>query len=244
VGSLTGEKVKVMRKRQFIGLAFFALFAFGTILAASASAEVTLLAEWLVNGEKITATLASKTAGEFLFEDSKVFGIKLDFLCSMTFDGTILTDGESEITEILSLTGVLVSKTPLSGEPLSCENKENCGATGALVLVFPLNLPWVDLLYLRENGQIWDDVTSKAAEKAASGPGYEVECTVLGTKITDECTSSAGLLEFQVINNTAVEINGPAPFGNCTQGGAGSFIIEAFDVPITVESGTLTVSSE
>jgi hypothetical protein len=160
-------------------------------------------------------------------------------------DGTILINGETEITEILSLAGVLITKTPLTGEGLNCENKENCGASGALVLVFPLNLPWVDLLYLRENGQIWDDVTSKAAEKAASGPGYEIECTILGTKLTDECTTAAGLTEFQVINNTAAELNGSAsPPGNCTQGGAGAGVNEMFDAPITVETGTLTVSSE
>jgi hypothetical protein len=245
MGSSNGRKVKVMRRHQVINMAFFALFAFSAILAASASAEVTLLAEWLVNGTAITATLTSKITGEILFEDSKILGVKLDVLCSFIWDGTVLTDGESEITEVLSLTGVLVSKTPLTGEALSCENKENCGATGALALFYPLNLPWVDLLYLRENGQIWDDVTSKAAEKAASGPGYEFECTILGTKVTDECTTASGLFEFQAINNTAAELNGPAsPPGSCAQGGAGSWIIEAFDIPITVETGTLTVSSE
>jgi hypothetical protein len=234
-----------MKRHQILGLAFLALFVFSAILVASASAEVTLLAEWLVNGAAITATLASKITGEILFEDSKVLGVKVDILCSYILDGTILIDGESEIIEILSLTGVLITKTPLTGEPLSCENKENCGAAGALALVYPLNLPWIDLLYLRENGQIWDDLTSKAAEKAAAGPGYEVECTILGTKITDECTSPAGLFEFQVINNTAAELNGPsAPNGNCTTGGAGDAVFEAFDAPITVETGTLTVSSE
>jgi hypothetical protein len=234
----------IMKRHQILGLAFLALFAFSAILAASASAEVTLLAEWLVNGATI-ATLASKTTGEILLEDSKVLGVKVDILCSAILDGTILANGESEITEVLSLTGVLITKTPLTGETLSCENKENCGGTGALASVYPLNLPWVDLLYLRENGQIWDDVTSKAAEKAAAGPGYEVECTILGTKITDECTTPAGLTEFQIINNTAAEANGPsAPNGNCTAGGAGAGINEAFDAPITVETGTLTVSSE
>jgi hypothetical protein len=235
-----------MSRHRVIGLVFFALFAFSAILAASASAVVTLLAEWLVGGAAITATLASKATGEILLEDTKVLGVKVDILCSAILDGSILTDGESEITEVLSLTGVLVTKTPLSGEPLSCENKESCGAAGALALVYPLNLPWVDLLYSRENGQIWDDVTSEAAEKAAAGPGYEVECTILGTKITDECTTASGLTEFQVINNTAAELNGPAePNGNCTAGGAGAGINEVFDAPITVnEGGTLTVSFE
>jgi hypothetical protein len=229
-----------MRRHQVIGLAFFALFAFSAILAASASAEVTLSAEWLINGAAITATLAITITGEFLFEDSKALGVKLDILCSAILDDTILTDGESEIAEILTLAGVAVSKTPLSGESLSCENKENCGSAGALVLVYPLNLPWVDLLYQRENGQIWDDVTSPGNAK---GPGYETECTVLGTKITDECTSTGGLTQFQVINNTAAELNGTAePNGLCSVGGAGAGINAVFEAPITVESGTLTVS--
>jgi hypothetical protein len=69
-----------MKRIHIIGISLIAIFAFSVVVAASASAAITiLLAEWLVNGAAVTTTLTVSSSGEFLLEDSKVsllFGAK------------------------------------------------------------------------------------------------------------------------------------------------------------------------
>jgi hypothetical protein len=230
---------KIMRKHRLLGLVFFAVFVFGVVLAASASAEVTLLAEWLVAGGPIMSNLASQTTGKMLFEDNKALGAKVDVLCSFILDGTIGPNGVDKIEKVLSLAGVEVSE--LAGaKPLSCESSLNCEAAGVLVPWFPRLLPWSTLLYL-------DQVTGRILDYIV-GLHWEFTCTVLGVKVEDECTGASELASLEVSNTGEggdAVMNGAAePNGNCTTGGAGSGVNEAENDATTVESGLVTVSSE
>jgi hypothetical protein len=229
----------MMSRYRLFGLVVFAVFVFGVVLAASASAEVTLLAEWLVAGAAITSNLASQITGELLMEDTKVLGVKVDILCSFILDGTIGPNGEDKIEKVLSLTGIEISE--LAGNaPLSCESSENCAATGVLVPIFPKGLPWSTLLFLDQGtGHILDYVV---------GAAYEVTCTVLGVKVEDECKATNNLASFEVSNTgeggDALVEGAEEPNGECTQGGPGSEVNSAIKDAITVESGLVTVSSE
>ena len=74
-----------MKTIQMMGLTVGAMLAFVAGLATTASAETTLLAEWLLNGNAVSGTVPTKVEGEVLLED-KTF--KVAITCS-----GILTDG-------------------------------------------------------------------------------------------------------------------------------------------------------
>ncbi len=134
-----------MRKIQLSGVALVAMLAVGVFSAASASAAVvTLLAEWLVDGTAVTEgqSFNTETVGTLLFEDQKTPLGASDFICSDKLDGTIGFDGLDVISEILTLTGLAISKVGLSGEALACETVSVCEEA----LVWPINLPWNTLL--------------------------------------------------------------------------------------------------
>ena len=61
-----------MKKIQTVVLACFVVFAFSAILAATASAETTLAAEWLHNGAAVTTTLTTESPGSIELEDIKL----------------------------------------------------------------------------------------------------------------------------------------------------------------------------
>jgi hypothetical protein len=235
-----GKAIDTMiRKIQLLGLALFAVFAFSAVLAGMASAEVTLLAEWLRNGAAITANLASVTTGEITLEDNKVpIAGKVAVLCSGILDGTVGANGADEITKALNLSGEELGAA-LTGLELVCSNVTKCEA-GTTIQVWAEKLPWKTLLFLMENGEILDLV---------EGSAYEVQCLVLGITASDLC--EAADTEFKVVNNASGAAEVPSgetalPLATCTQGGAESGV-NTTDVgaPITlVEGGTLSVSSE
>jgi hypothetical protein len=179
-----GKVDQDMRKFQTVILALVAVSAFGAVLTASASAEVTLVALWLANGLEITANLASETSGSLLLEDTKAPLVgKAAALCSAILDGVVGANGTDEIREVLNLAKELISSTPLTGLPLTsangdCVNETNCGTP---IELWPLKLPWKTQLFLMENGEILDLVV---------GSGYELLCTVGGLNVIDECTAA------------------------------------------------------
>ena len=233
-----------MKKVQVVTLAMLALFAFSAVLASSASAEETLLAEWLVGGNAIVGkTLATETTGLILLEDS---GVPAAALCSGILVGTIGPNGTDEITEVLNLAKEKISST-LSGLALTsangdCSNESGCGTP---IEVYPEGLPWKTQLFLMvTTGKILDLIFG------TTGSGYTVKCTELGIKIEDTCTAPD--TELEVLNDP---VTGDAetpesaiaePFANCTIGGNGKGINEADELAtITLVNGELlTVSSE
>src|ERR1700735_4143794 len=136
-----------------VGVALIAVFAFSAMAVKSvaSAAIVTLLAEWLLGGKAVEATLSVQTRGELLLEDKKAtLGIKAMLLCSGILDGTIGPDGEDEITEILSLAGVATSLTALSGTALLCSGQEGCNTGTENDEIWAVKLPWKTLLELVE----------------------------------------------------------------------------------------------
>jgi len=220
-----------MKKHHILGLALLAVFAFSAILAVSASAAETLLAEWLVNGAVITALTSTETTGKLLLEDEKVpIAGKVAVVCEGILDGSVGPNGEDEITEVLTLAGVLVTKE----KPLSCPSQTACEGPGS---VFPVGLPWHTLLILEEVGLFKDIVRQATA-------GYEVTCKVFGISSTDKCTAlenSGGK-----VSNTGTDVvltpEAILPNGNCSLGGNGAGKIQVIEGLIATLTGSLTVS--
>jgi hypothetical protein len=163
-----------MKKLHVLGVALAALFAFGALTAASASAVTFLLAEWLKAGVGITTTeLVDSESGEggVLLEET-ILGIKIAAVCSGIFDGSIGPNGADEITELLTLpVSTLVSSTALVEPGLLCEPEQNCPEP----LVWLDNLPWLTLAELMEDeGQSF--FVDLIMSSGVGDPGYYVDC--------------------------------------------------------------------
>jgi hypothetical protein len=180
--------------KKIIGLTLFAVFMFCAVTATAALAEGVSL--WLFNGVAVTTPKSVETKWELTFTDLKtpVVG-EAAVKCAGVFDGTINAEGKDETTEVLNTAGEKISATPLSGLALLCTDVKNCEGTSE---VWPIGLPWKTKLESPgETEEAVDDTTS------SSKLGYEVSCTVLGIKETDECTQSL----------TAPQLEGPSEPG-------------------------------
>jgi hypothetical protein len=180
-----------MKKIQILGVALVALFAFSAISASLASAETTLLAEWLTGalGEKVTAELAAETSGTLKLS-TLVIGINaVEIECVGAFAGTIGPNGTDKITALLNAAKEEISKTALSGLELVCKvlvsvNKE-CGTVGvATADLWALNMPWTTNLELMESGAFLDRIFAGTATKSTQ-PGYEVVCLEGGVAVSE-----------------------------------------------------------
>jgi hypothetical protein len=208
------------------------MFAFSALLASTASAEPTLLAEWLVGGNTVLELTQTKTTGEILLADTSNGS---DVLCSVILDGSVGSDGEDEITEVLTLSGVVVTLT----SPILCESGAVCEASPTDIEVAPEGLPWHTLLFLMESNDSFLDLVFSAS--------YVVKCLVLGLTITDECTTT--LATGGVSNATGGVTRAEetlSPLGTCSIGGAGTGEVVFLKGNLTTATNgeTLTVSSE
>jgi hypothetical protein len=226
-----------MKKLNLFCLALVAVFAFSAVIVAAASAETTLLAEWLINGAAVTTlTSTINTVEEILLED---LGNKGAVVClSVVFDGSIGPSGEFETTEVLTLAGLAITLAA----PLLCERDATgsaCEASATDIEVMPDALPWHGVMYL-------DSVTGKFLATVITAAEYVVKCLVLGITITDTCSAPGGTLE--VLNGTGgvvgKEPEEVTPDGTCSVGGAGEGTIFFFHSLLAPLTGTLTVSSE
>jgi hypothetical protein len=241
-----------MSKFRIVMLALFVVSALGAVFAVSASAEVTLLAEWLVSGVDVAAGVeeASETSGEIKLEDTAAASA---VLCSAILDGALLSNGLDLVTKILHLDGTEVTElggalplTGTGGGP-DCVTGSGCaeGTVASPLKVWPLGLPWHTLLFLAENGTFLDSVSKENGTTF----GYELECLVGGLPVSDTCeaTSSA----FEVINDAdtgdaAIPAGAQGlPLAKCSLFGGNTALNEADSLSeILVTSGLLlTVSS-
>jgi hypothetical protein len=237
----------MMKRFQLMGVTLFALLAFGVLTAASASAVTFLLAEWLVNGAVVSAELATETTGELLLEDS---ALKAMVLCSGIFDGWIGPNSLDFISEVLSLEKVTQGGQLVMGTGITCEAQETCAGSPA-PLVWAANLPWeTEAELMEDEGLIYFvDLLTGAAGK---GVGYELECTVLGVKASDECVSLPGFAELTLDSgpvllgnfSEAFTLLAEAKEGTCTFAGGETGIVEGGGTFSLVGGGELTVSSD
>lgn len=235
-----------------------AVFAFGAVMASAASAEETLLAEWLVNGLTISTLLPIFIEGTLLLEDTETIAGKSSVSCTGITDGSAGPNGESEITEVLNLKGEKISELGGlallgTGPGTDCITNTGCseGTTASPIEVHPLGLPWLYELFLMvTTNEILALITSMAAGKLL---GYEILCLILGLNAEDTCTAAD--LESPISNELPegdAEVPANAlltPNANCTQsGGKATGVNEsvelAFVRPQAPATELLTVSSE
>jgi hypothetical protein len=219
-----------MKKHRVILLALMTMSAFGTIVVTSAYAEVTLLAEWLINGVGVTALTSVEGIGEILLKDSSNGS---DVTCSAIGVGSVGPNGEGEITEILTLAGVAVSLV----SPVLCKRGAVCEESTTDIEVSPENLPWRGSLFLMEDGKFLTSVLGQTA--------YSVSCLVLGIKITDECSTTGAAFLVENVAGGVTSVGPGEPLANCSIGGAETGELEALAGNLlTALTGTLSISSE
>jgi hypothetical protein len=189
-----------MKKLYKAILALFAVSALGALLAASASAETTLGAEWLANGNAVLNNLSTESAGQLELEDTGAPGSP-SVLCSGVLSGTVGAAGVDETKEVLNKAKESVSLTPLTGLALlgteatgpDCVTERVCavGSATSPIEVWPVGLPWASVIFTMEDGKILDLITKVGGGKF----GYELLCLVGGINTVDECTSTDAEVE-------------------------------------------------
>lgn len=179
----------------------FAAVVLGMIVAPYASAGVA----WLVAGVAVPAngmvdadtfTLALEPA---LFEDMNT---GVDELCTVLGLEWLLPMGLAEVVEWNCIEPVNMSGT--------CESAK----------ILADHLPWTTEVVNPEEGVFLDNIS----KGTGGAPGWTVECTVLGIKVTDECTTehakllmtntSEGLVEAHFVEEEPEEER-----DNCSIGG-------------------------
>jgi hypothetical protein len=234
-----------MRKFQVVLVALVAMFALSAVVVSTASAEVTLLAEWLIGGKEVTTTHAIQTTGTLLFTDSgTLFGSATLSCAGDEFHGTIGPMGTDELTSILNSAGKFI-EAELKGEATLCEGTKTCEKDSTETELWPLKFPILTLLFLLEAGNF----TLLLYTPGTRSLGWEIKCLVLGSLIEDTCSSED--IQDTVINNsgkTGVEITGHTEPGvSCTEGTSSSGTVEVVTGNLTSLEGStekLTVSSE
>jgi hypothetical protein len=242
-----------MKKIHLLGFALVAMLAFSAFAAVSASAEITLLAEWLINGVGVVTLTSVETKGSLELTDTATAFGSATSLCPDTgegaFDGTVGPNGEDEITEVLTAAGLAVGTDvagTLTGTGLKCLGVKICAAE-ADAEVFVANLPWHTLLFLMESGAMLDRIFGSGAGKE---PGYELVCLIGGIPVTDLCegpTSSTmeNMLSVDGLTNDLLgNFDATSEPASCSLGNATSGKILGEGLLSTLDGSVLTVSSE
>jgi len=236
-----------MRKIYILGVALFALFAFGGVLASGASAETV----WLVSNA-LTALKEPATIEEGVLKIdvlNNLLGLVVEFECSGEFTGTVGPDAEDEITKVLDLNlkdipelavgglGTGVDCTVLSA-PVICSN------AAKLVELWPDNLPWETKLEL-VGTEVLDVIGLVLVnENPAKDPGFDFECENSGGTFTE------GLCESQltaVLTNLATDVLGvftPEQNQPCTEAGTTAHVLTSSEGLIVLASGLSLQVSE
>jgi len=242
-----------MKRFYVIGVALVAVLAFSALAAASASATF-LLAEWLLNGVAIApgAEDLVEIEGEVTLEDREgvpVIG-NAAVKCSGIFVGTVSSNSQDLITEVLSLTH--------TAPPLKCPRVLGCEASTLEPEVSPVNLPWETEaeLFEQTGTTIFVDLIMKAGQKI----GWIVKnCLVLGLPQTDECTTPKnggeaggagiseltleGALPLGVFSLAVTELTG-TPLALCTASNLESGVVAGSGQFVISGGGELAASSD
>jgi hypothetical protein len=221
-----------MRKFQIFSLAIFAVLAFASLATSAFAVEN---AQLLVGGASIA--LGAETHIEVLAENAEGKATKLELedmgvgtavTCTPEGLGFALANGAGT-QETGTCSGITVTKG-------------TCGSPE----VVAQNLPWT--LQVEQEGAAFSSTIKSAV---TAGAGWLVECTVLGVKVDDVCTTQKGLVSL-VGEVTGLVLVTFAPtkaeeFANCTVGGKeeglvnGTFELHALGSG-TEELETLSVS--
>jgi hypothetical protein len=204
-------------KKHLLGLTLLAVFAFSAVLASSASAEVTLLAEWLINAQPVATLTSVETvllgATELLLV-TLVLGVEaVDIDCSGIFVGSVGPNGEDEITEVQNLSKERLGEN-LVGLSVSCEvlsAVSQCHA-GELAELWPDNLPWHTNLFLMESGAFLDHLFGNGTAE----PGYHVLCVTSGAE--NLCTGLTSTTMTNGVSGVIGKFDATSEHASCTTG--------------------------
>jgi hypothetical protein len=216
-----------------------------------------LLAEWLLNGNEVTATLlvTASSTGLGLIDLKATLGVEAEVLCNGSLDGFIGENGADEITEALSLGGASISLTALSGTALLCAGQKGCETSTEGAEVWAVNLPWLTLLQLYEEESptlVTGFVILISPHTGGGNPGWYVQCKTLAGTVDDECTAAQGMVEAtNPMMGSGVTTTFSEAFtllvggvnANCTASSENETGVVAGVGEETSEEGTLTVSS-
>jgi hypothetical protein len=234
-----------MKKLHVVLMALVAVFALSAVAVSSASAEITLLAEWLANGNPITMTLATTSKGTLLLADSgTIFGEAIVKCTGGSLDGWVGPDGTDQINEVLNPSGKSI-EAALKGEAFLCEGTKTCEKDSTETEAWPLALPIMTLLYLLESTA--EPFSILFFTPGAKNVGWEIKCLVLATLIEDTC-SGEDIIAGNALNTSGgPELMGKSsPGESCTEGNSSSGTAETEEGNhTTLNNGeTLTMSSE
>jgi hypothetical protein len=220
-----------MRKIYLIGLLALLVGAFSALSASSAFALTFTLAEWLNNGNAITANESVDTEGELLFENVLNGGA---ILCEGLFEGTVGANGADSITAVVNLAGATIASLDAAGSTggIVCSGVKIC-ETGSEI--WPVGLPFKTELNLdTEDGKFYDLILN--AE-------YAILCLFLGGSIEELCVAAANTFGEVINGTTDVEaLKSAEPNGTCN----GNTLDGSITVDTSLTSllaGTLTVSN-
>ncbi len=241
-----------MKRFRFVGVgaASLAVVAMSAMaLASSASAAVTfLLAFWAVGGTDITATMLSEGSGEGLLENEKSAAGKASLQkCSGIGLGFVGPNSAGDGTEALTLGGVKVSSTPLTGEFGKCELEAICESSSK---VWPVNLPWLVEIELWEESPTESGFVGLGTGDGKGNPGWYIECKTALLTVSEECSSPESVAELKNVA-TGVEVVDSEPFtvlmgaklGLCSGNNEETAVLEGTGIVTIPGGGVLSVSS-
>jgi hypothetical protein len=192
-----------MRKFQIFSLAIFAVLAFASSAYAAESAQI------LAGGA--TIALGTEDHIEVLAEGNKLeledMGVGTAVTCTPEGLGFALSNGVGD-QETGTCSGITVTKG-------------TCGSPE----VEAVNLPWS-----LQVEQVGTTFSSAIKSTVTAGAGWLVECTVLGVKVDDTCTTQEGLVllenETTGLLHVLFEPTVAKEFANCTVGGKEEGLVE------------------
>jgi hypothetical protein len=227
-----------MRKITALGVAFFAMLAFGAVVAASASATD----EWLVGGKLVglSEKISTVTEGSWLLKSLSFLG-EIHVLCSGKLIGTVngLNPSGRGTDLISAIEGLKGEKGTISCEVLHSELGLCSGSL--LALVKGANLPWLTELLLPTGAKTPKDMFT--SEVSGKEPGFKVECTLgNGSTGTEECEGNVESNE--LVNESNGTVSGSIPetsVTKCAKFGATSHI-NGKGIVKTLNGATLALS--
>src|ERR1022692_675017 len=185
-----------MKRLRFVGVgaALLAVLAMSAMAVASSASAVTfLLAFWAVKGTDITTTVLVESSGELLLENEKsVAGKAALEKCSGILDGFVGPNSADDVTELLTLAGVGVSQTALSGTAISCTLEAVCESSSK---VWAVHLPWLSEVELWEQGTESGFVDLLMPHTGGGNVGWYVECKTSLLTVSEECTTAQAVVE-------------------------------------------------
>jgi hypothetical protein len=239
-----------MKRLRFVGVgaALLAVLAMSAMaVASSASAAVTfLLAFWAVGGTDVTTTVLAEGAGEMLLENEKSpAGRAALQKCSGIGDGFVGPNSAGDATEALTLAGIKINSTPLTGEFVKCELEALCENSSK---VWPVHLPWLTEIELWEEGTEHGFV-GIGLSGGSGTPGWYIECKTSLLTVSEECSSPESVAELKNVA-TGVEVVNSLAFtelmgfklGVCSGNHEETAVLEGTGL-ISTGGGVLSVSA-